>query len=461
MRSFLAFISTLLAVFVGTLSIEASRQVTYSWQSLEGDQAEQEVLVKLGRMEPATNFQPAMVAQTPKEPENPKPIVVWLHISGFRTDYVNKAQPNFLNEAEISGSSSKRYNPVYPTLSWPNLASQATGAPVTDHGIYADNIRDAASGEILSRPTDSALLKAEPIWTTAKSQGIRVLVHDWPFSQTQPAENTADISLSELDPSLSDADRLNKLYDAWASDTGEEKLQLIMGCLFDLEKAAIEHGARDDATVEAIKLLDRNLSEFFEKVRAKMDDPKHREDALHVLLTTDHGMADVKTKIHFESIAGDLLENFDYALNDALALIWFKADADKEAVGAQFDSTLGGQVYSKIYSGFDIPVEWGLGGEAPPDRAVLLQPEYLFTTQKGPEAVYAASETNGPYATSGYLIEATSRMRGQVFYFTFPNWSGQADLGEIDATQFHASVCKLLEIQPSKAANTKTIFGEE
>jgi len=459
LRSLMMLVIVAIVLFAAAFTFEANKQVLYSRIDLKNDQEENALLVKLGRLEPEETFveeQPMEVM----EPADPETIVLWLHISGFRTDYLAQANPPFLSNSNYAAYSSKRLTPVFPTLSRPNLASQITGLEVADHGIYADSVRDSSTGEIVDYPTDPKYLKGEPIWATAKGQGIRTLVHDWPFSQVQSGDKAADIFLSEFDPEATDEQRLQKLYDAWMNDTGEEKLKLVMGCLYDIEKAAQTHGCRDDATLEAVRLTDRHLKDFFDKVEDRFDTPKHQEDELHIFITTDRGMADVKTKIEFVRLVPSISDQISYALNDSLALVWFNEDAaDKDALATAFDDAMSGQVYMQLFPPEEYQAEWGLG-EAKPDRVVQLQPGYIFTEDPGSEAVYPAEETNGPFAGAGYQVAATSRMRGQMMYFRMPSFSGPNELPEISPTQFPATICSLLEIQPAAGANTESILPE-
>ena len=48
-------------------------------------------------------------------------------------------------------------------------------------------------------------------------------------------------------------------------------------------------------------------------------------------------------------------------------------------------------------------------------------------------------------------------MSGQIIIWGYPEQVGFGDLGEIDQTVFHASVCKLLKIESSEKATDQTL----
>lgn len=378
--------------------------------------------------------------------------VLWLNISGFRADYLEKAETPFLDEA--GGSKSSKLRPTFPALHWSSLISQATGRTADGHGVSGNTMRDPETKEVLKFPSKLALLKAEPIWTTAKRQGLPVLVHDWPFSQVQPAENAADVFKPEFDLEASDEDRLNALFDAWTSYKGEKKLRLIMGSLHGIHKAAQTHGTREEDTIKAITDLDSQLKAFFEKVQGKWSELSNEGDKLVVVLTTDHGMVDAEKLINFKELMAEMADQVDYTVDEGVANIWFKDPPDgmsKEDFIENYDAELKKRIYWRSFAPADFPSDWKLAAEGGHigDRLLLLKPPYAFHTEKGSEAVYAPAETGGPFAASGYWVNDSARMLGQMFSFELGGGGYGSDLGDVDATRLHASVCKVLKIEPA------------
>jgi hypothetical protein len=462
----LSLLLLVIAAAVAMLPLESSMKVEWVRSSMADDRTEHELLVLLGRAEadPMTNTTDVVVAPAPERSNFPDPInyVLWINVSGFRGDYVEKSNAPFFGNLSLASASTSRMSPTSPSLNWPSLVSMATGLKPAQHGIIGETIRLPESGEIVRRPTDLSLLKGEPIWTTAKRQGVRVLVQDWPFSQIQPSENAADIHLAEFDPEASDADRLKALMDAWTSDTDEEKIRLAMVSLHDLNKVGEKHGARAPETYTAFTDFDTQMAEFFTQLEEAWPKLNRGADELWVFITTDHGMAEVETLINYEQLVSQQVQDRTVvAIDDTVAHIWLNLPdgTNQEKFLKAMDDELGRPIFWKMYTPDQMPADWDFpadGGGAG-ERILVLQPKYRFTDKKGSEAVFPAVEVGGPLATGGYAVKATSVMRGQAFIFKFPERADVVDLKNIYSVQLYPTVCKLLGIEPAEGADAAAL----
>tara|TARA_R110002096_G_scaffold16106_33_gene55239 strand:+ start:5850 stop:7268 length:1419 start_codon:yes stop_codon:yes gene_type:complete len=469
MSSTIASASALVSALVAGLALVfvwgGTESVYFDWVAMDDDHTTAQLAELRDPIESAeaysyTNYgeSGAMASAPVKNGDN---YVLWLNVSGFRADYVEDAETPFFDEVRPSSGT---LIPTFPTVHYPSLISQATGVLPSVHGVIGDTMRHPETKEVKRFPTDLVHLKAEPIWNTAKKQGISVLVHDWPFSQAQPAENGADVFLAEYDESKSDEDRLNTLLDAWGSYQGEKKIRLAMASLIDLKKAARANGPKEPDTLAAVTTLDSTLKAFFDKLKAKWPELRKDEgDKLHVVLTTDHGSSNSDKLINYSELMGKLAQQVDYAVTDGIAHLWFKelpAGADQADFEEGYDDELKKRIYWRSYSKGDYPSTWGLGqdgGNMFGDRFLVLKPGYSFTTAVGTEPVFDPSEAGGPYASSGYAVSDSSRMKGQTFMFRLDGGGYGSSLGEINGTQLHSTICKLLKIEPAGGADAQAL----
>ncbi len=412
----------------------------------------------------------AMVASSeptsaPMDSGGPRNRVLWISIAGFRGDYMEKAEAPFLKQVASQGGSTTSLMPAFPSLHYPCLISQATGVTVAAHGVSGNRMRDPETKEIMDRPTKLSLLKAEPVWTTAKRQGLSVLVHDWPFSQEQPTDAAADVFLNAYDDGKTDEARLSALLEAWSSFKGSTKIALAMASLHDLEKAAMANGSRDPKTFEAVTKLDSTLQTFFEKLRDAWPTLSNGGDKLYVVLSTDHGRADAEKVINFAHLMGPLSEHVDYTIDSGVANIWFKeppAGTTLEAYTKKYDEELRARIYWKSFPRGEYPsyLELGSGGPFLGDRLLILKGGYAFADAKGSEPVYSPSETSGPFSFGGYPVKESSRMKGQAFIFELEGGGRAADLGQVFPTQLYPTVCKLLGITGSEGVTAEALNVE-
>ncbi|MBU6301309.1 MAG: alkaline phosphatase family protein [Verrucomicrobia bacterium] len=407
-----------------------------------------------GRQASMDDTKPAMT-RTPAvqvDSGGPRNRVLWISIAGFRGDYMEKAEAPFLKQMAAEGGSTTSLMPVFPSLHYPCLITQATGLPVSTHGVAGNVMRDPESKEILTRPTKLALLKSEPVWTTAKRQGLTVMVHDWPFSQEQPADAAADVFLKTFDDGKTDDVRLSGLLEAWSSYKGPAKIALAMASLHGLEKAAMANGSRDPKTFEAVTKLDSDLKTFFDKLRDAWPTLGNPGDKLYVILSTDHGRADAEKVINFGHLMGPLAEHVEFTVDSGVANIWFKeppAGTTLDAYMKKYDEELRARIYWRSYPRGEYPstLELGSGGPFLGDRLLVLKGGYAFSEAKGSEPVYSPSETSGPFSFGGYPVKESSRMKGQAFIFELGGGGRAADLGQVFPAQLYPTVCNLLGIK--------------
>src|SRR5687767_8843880 len=103
-----------------------------------------------------------------------KPTVILISLDGFRYDYLEKYNPPALNNLARNGVRAKWMIPSFPTKTFPNHYTIATGLYPQNHGIVENNVYDF--GEVFSMSKRSEVQNprwwwGEPIWVTAEKQG--------------------------------------------------------------------------------------------------------------------------------------------------------------------------------------------------------------------------------------------------------------------------------------------------
>lgn len=392
--------------------------------------------------------------------------VIWINIPGFRGDYIDQAGASFFKKMTDDGASTTQMRPNFPPLTYPGHITMATGTTTNVHGIPSDVFRVAGEGsEILKRPMDPSILQAEPIWETATRQGMPTLVHDWPLSQNQTGENKAAYFLNEFDPDSTDEQRLDRLWEAWTAHQGEKKLRLLMCRLDDILLAGKLNGPRNDETYEAVKKTDALVEAFVEKAKAAWGNLRGTKDGnLAFLITTDHGLAELDKNINISKLLGpDIMNNIDVAAHDAIGHVYFKnlpeGAAEANLRKDQIDAELKKRIYFRTYKQEDLPSDWkysSAGGRVG-DRVLVLKSGFSFSEVDAEEPVFDPSEGDGFYGGYGYPVSDSIRMSGQVILWGHPQQVSYGDLGEIDQTVFHGTVCKLLKINVSEKASDKTL----
>jgi predicted AlkP superfamily pyrophosphatase or phosphodiesterase len=115
-----------------------------------------------------------------------KPTVILIGLDGFRYDYLDKYRPETLTRLAAGGVRAKWMIPSFPTKTFPNLYTIATGLYPAHHGVVENNVYDF--GEILRMDNPKQVANprwwlGEPIWATAEKQGQVAGAYFWVGSE--------------------------------------------------------------------------------------------------------------------------------------------------------------------------------------------------------------------------------------------------------------------------------------
>ena len=477
-RSLASSLITLLAILLFAFMLlflwSGSEDIEFKRVAMEGDRSTQELIAEFKAKHSATTE----VADNPKEEEMPEPVaqssgdgppvVLWISIPGFRGDYIEKSETPFFDQLISDGAGTNKMRPAFPCLTFPAHTTMATGALVTQHGIVADRLL-TPEGEVVKQPTDQAFMEAEPIWTTATRQGIKTLVHDWPLSQQQPAENAAAFTLDSFDAEATDEARLNKALEVWRGSAGGEppvedkdKLRLVMLRLTDILKAGLVNGPRADDTYAAVAATDTALKNFVDTLQKEWSTLAPANANMVIFITTDHGLAELEKCVNIADLLGEeMMKNADIVAHDAIANLYFKDlpenEAEKKIFIEKFDGELSKRIYFRTYKKEELPEEFAYQHERVGDRVLVLKTGYGFFDDKADEPVYDPTAGPGYFGGYGYPVGESIRMSGQVILSGIPNSPASGSLDEIFQHTFHATVCKILGIEPAEGASTETL----
>uniref|UniRef100_A0A8C8SDV4 Autotaxin n=1 Tax=Pelusios castaneus TaxID=367368 RepID=A0A8C8SDV4_9SAUR len=124
-----------------------------------------------------------------KSPECPagfvRPPLIIFSVDGFRASYMkkgSKVMPN-IEKLRSCGTHSPYMRPVYPTKTFPNLYTLATGLYPESHGIVGNSMYDPvfdASFSLRGREKfNHRWWGGQPIWITATKQGVKAGTFFW------------------------------------------------------------------------------------------------------------------------------------------------------------------------------------------------------------------------------------------------------------------------------------------
>ena len=113
-----------------------------------------------------------------------------ISMDGFRASYMQSHAQSMPNIRAFfrDGVKSKGIRPSFPSLTFPNHYTIATGLYPSAHGIIANSFIDPTTTAKFSMSSGSLEAKwwgGEPLWVTARKAGLNAYVYFWPGSEVE------------------------------------------------------------------------------------------------------------------------------------------------------------------------------------------------------------------------------------------------------------------------------------
>lgn len=236
---------------------------------------------------------------------------------GFRWDYPLFYDTPFLDAMAENGMEGELV-PSFPSKTFPNHYTLATGLRPEHHGIIANTFTDQKTGAkfSLSNPVtkyDARYYKGEPIWLTAQRQGKHVAVFYWPGSDVPVQGKYPDVWHNYAEkPHMTFQERVDSVV---AYATKADAPDLIMVYFEEPDHNGHVYGPQSKLTRQVVVQMDSLLTSLWDRlvVAGKKDD-------INLVVVSDHGMtwctpagqvrpSDYLKKEWYDEISGSLPAN--------------------------------------------------------------------------------------------------------------------------------------------------------
>jgi predicted AlkP superfamily pyrophosphatase or phosphodiesterase len=377
--------------------------------------------------------------------------VLWISIDGFRHDYLQRINPPTLSRLAHEGAWTHDEIPIFPSLTFPNHIAQVTGGAVDKTGIPMNSFLDTSTGKSYSFSDDESLFRAEPIWITARRQGVGVCIVDWPMSTEQSGPYQSDIHPDHFDTQRSDAARFQSLIADLQHAKNPRDLRLIMTYASHVDTVGHRRGPDSPEIDQAVLQVDSDIATLLGSFLKWFDATHTPDDQLYILITTDHGMYPVTSSVSLDRLIGaDNVKNARIITSGPLASIYLSklSPTDRAARTTAILSTLAAVPYAHAWPAADVPAKYHY---ADPTRigdiVVLLDPGYTYSQLR----VSASQPSRTERGMHGY-DPVLPQMHGSAILWLYHHPQNGLDLGTIYNTQWHTAVATLLGIQLSPTA---------
>ncbi|HWS56773.1 MAG TPA: ectonucleotide pyrophosphatase/phosphodiesterase [Pyrinomonadaceae bacterium] len=234
---------------------------------------------------------PAAARARASQIKNLRPTVILVSLDGFRHDYLAKYRPRNLGALARAGVRARWMTPSFPTKTYPNHYTIATGLYPQRHGIVENNIYDAGFRAVFTL-ADRAEVEngrwwlGEPIWVTAEKQGQKSASVFFPGTEAEIAGRRPTY-WRRYDEKMPNAARVDLIL-SWLDLPPAERPTCLSLYFSDADDAGHAFGPDSEETRAAVARLDAALGRLVRGLKARGIFGR-----VNLVVVSDHGMAAV------------------------------------------------------------------------------------------------------------------------------------------------------------------------
>jgi len=391
-----------------------------------------------------------------------KPLVILVSLDGFKHSYTNdfKSFHPTLNSIASLGVKSM-LKPVFPSLTFPNHYSIATGRYPETHGIVSNHFYDKNYHATFSykNSNDNADPKwwsaGEPIWITAVKQNLTSACFFWPGSETSIDGYHATYYM-RYNGSVPYDHRVDQVLE-WAG-MAEEKRPSLITVYFDIVDTYGHQYGPDDRT--QISSAIAQVDQVLKRLMLGLEDLKNNSDTdnVTVIVVSDHGMTGFSTDFYiylddYIDVSQDNLRAVDWSTS--LLQLWppFKFDQD--------NATWAKELFAKVrnvhpnitfYLKEDIPQQYHIANSSRiPPLIGICDEGYLVTTRS-----HVSEQLKGMHGYDNNLESMAA-----IFYASGPRLKqGFENPKPLDSVNVYSLIAHILALKPAPNNGSDTSYQD-
>ena len=280
---------------------------------------------------------------------------VIISLDGLRWDYLDTYDVPFMNQLAHDGVKAVM-QPSFPSKTFPNHYTLATGLTPDHHGIITNTFWDRERGVEFSLGNKDTRSKGyyyggDPVWLTAKHQGVKTATVFWVGSdvaiQGEHPTYWRDYQTEQMDfpGRVDEIIRLLKLPE-------KDRPHLVMAYFEEPDRSGHNYGPMHRMTRRAVEDMDLLLSGLWARIQLLPF-----ADKVNLIVTGDHGMASVDPK-RFVDIDDVLPKHwYERFCNDYPTLIYASAPQYIDSIC----DALQGVDHIRAWKKADLPAYLGYG----------------------------------------------------------------------------------------------------
>ncbi len=371
--------------------------------------------------------------------------VLLVSIDGFRHSYLEDPAydaPN-LRALAKEGVAADGMIPAFPSKTFPNHYTIATGLYPAHNGIVGNRMMDPVTKEVFSMSNREAVQNAkwwsgEPIWVTAEKQGCPTAPFFWPGSEA-PIGGIHPAHVIAYDDAMPNSERVAKVL-GWLSDA--TPVCFVTLYFNDVDNAGHHFGPESQQVKDAIRKVDGNIGELVAGLKQKGLWGK-----VNLIIVSDHGMA--ATPISQRIALDDYVEESSYEFIDGSPVFVLNAtNGDNSALVAKLNQI----PHLHAYLAKDVPARWHFSGNPRIGGVVAVAEEgWTFETRER-----MAHWRDAHLGNHGFENDLES-MRA-IFIASGPGFKGGNTLPAFENIHIYSLMTTLLGLKPAPNDGKVDVF---
>ncbi len=238
---------------------------------------------------------------------------VVVSLDGCRWDYPSWYHTPFFDHMGDKGVKGSLI-PSFPSKTFPNHYTLATGLYPEHHGLIANEFMDCETGYDFTLSdriikNEPKFYGGEPIWLTAQRQGIKAAVIYWPGSDVKISGQYPYIHQDyDQKPRLDLEQRANKVVEFLKRPKGKRP-RLIMVYMDEPDRSGHYYGPQASQTRQAVERMDSLMGNLYSRISQLPIGAR-----VNFIVLSDHGMTwvDHRHTIALRPLLGDSLQYKPY-----------------------------------------------------------------------------------------------------------------------------------------------------
>lgn len=216
--------------------------------------------------------------------------VILISLDGFRHDYVERFQPENLLRFIENGTAAEALIPSFPTKTFPNHYTIATGMKPENHGLVDNSFYEPEKDLVYSMGNRDIVeagywYGGTPIWVLAEQHGIKAASYFFVGSEA-PVQGIHPSYYFNFDGSVPNLTRVSKVFE-WLQLPEDERPRMITLYFSDMDNIGHRYGPDNNEQIGGrLEKLDHELGALFEGL-------KSFELDINVFIVSDHGMTNI------------------------------------------------------------------------------------------------------------------------------------------------------------------------